>query len=82
MKLSLDYFGGKRTGDLMARIGAETDRLNLFLSLHLLDFATDVIMMLMTAVILFTINPWLALATLLPAWFVRARRGARGPVEG
>jgi EmrB/QacA subfamily drug resistance transporter len=23
-----------------------------------------------------------ALATLLPAWFVRARRGARGPVEG
>jgi ATP-binding cassette subfamily B protein len=78
MKLSLEYFGGKRTGDLMARIGAETDRLNLFLSLHLLDFATDVIMMLMTAVILFTINPWLALATLLPlpliAWLIHLVR--------
>ena len=78
MKLSLEYFGGKRTGDLMARIGAETDRLNLFLSLHLLDFATDVLMMMMTAVILFTINPWLALATLLPlpliAWLIHLVR--------
>ncbi|MEY2810497.1 MAG: hypothetical protein RLZ66_2008, partial [Pseudomonadota bacterium] len=26
MKLSLEYFGGRRTGDLMTRIGAETDR--------------------------------------------------------
>ena len=39
LTLSLDYFGGKRTGDLMARIGSETDRINVFLSLHALDFA-------------------------------------------
>ena len=64
--LSLEYFGGKRTGDLMARIGNETDRINIFLSLDLLNFATDVLMITMTAVILFTINPWLALVTLLP----------------
>ncbi len=64
--LSLEYFGGKRTGDLMARIGNETDRINIFLSLDLLNFATDVLMIAMTAVILFTINPWLALVTLLP----------------
>jgi ATP-binding cassette subfamily B protein len=57
LKLSLEYFGGKRTGDLMARIGSETDRINVFLSLHLLDFATDVLMIGMTAVILFSINP-------------------------
>jgi ATP-binding cassette subfamily B protein len=78
MKLSLEYFGGKRTGDLMARIGAETDRLNLFLSLHLLDFATDLLMIAMTAAILFSINPWLALATLLPlpliAWLIHLVR--------
>src|SRR5690606_23958833 len=37
IRLSLSYFGGKRTGDLMARIGAETDRLNLFMSVQLLD---------------------------------------------
>ena len=49
LKLSLQYFGGKRTGDLMARIGSETDRIYVFLSLHLLDFATDVLMIVMTA---------------------------------
>jgi len=68
--LSLDYFGAKRTGDLMARIGSETDRLSVFLSLHALDFATDVLMLGMTSVILFSINPWLALVTLLPLPFI------------
>ncbi len=70
LKLSLEYFGGRRTGDLIARIGNETDRINVFLSLHLLDFATDILMILMTAVILFTINPTLALVTLLPLPFI------------
>lgn len=70
MQLSLEYFGGKRTGDLMARIGSETDRICVFLSLHLLDFATDVLMIVMTAVILFSINPALALVTLLPLPFI------------
>lgn len=76
--LSLEYFGGKRTGDLMARIGSETDRINVFLSLHLLDFATDVLMIAMTSAILFSINPWLALVTLLPlpfiAWLIHTVR--------
>ncbi len=68
--LSLEYFGGKRTGDLMARIGSETDRINVFLSLHLLDFATDILMIVMTATILFSINHWLAIITLLPLPFI------------
>ncbi len=70
MGLSLEYFGGKRTGDLIARLGNETDRINVFLSLDLLNFATDVLMITMTAVILFSINPWLALVTLLPLPFI------------
>ncbi|MBP0629463.1 ABC transporter ATP-binding protein [Cupriavidus sp. AcVe19-1a] len=70
LKLSLEYFGGKRTGDLMARIGSESDRICVFLSLHLLDFATDVLMIVMTAVILVSINPWLALVTLVPLPFI------------
>ena len=70
LDLSLDYFGGKRTGDLMSRIGSESDRICVFLSLHALDFATDVLMIGMTAVILFSINPWLALVTLLPLPFI------------
>ncbi len=77
--LSLQYFGGKRTGDLMARIGSETDRINLFLSLHLLDFANDVLMIVMTAAILISIDPWLALTTLIPlpmiVWMIHLVRG-------
>ncbi|MDH4449865.1 MAG: ABC transporter ATP-binding protein [Rhodoferax sp.] len=78
LRLSLEYFGGKRTGDLMSRIGSESDRICVFLSLHLLDFATDVIMLTMTAVILFSINPWLAVVTLVPlpfiAWMIHVVR--------
>ena len=70
LKLSLDYFGAKRTGDLMARIGSETDRISVFLSLHALDFATDVLMIGMTAAILLSIDPGLALATLVPLPFI------------
>ena len=70
LRLSQEYFGGKRTGDLMARIGSESDRICVFLSLHLLDFAIDVLMIIMTAVILFSINPWLALVTLVPLPFI------------
>jgi len=70
LRLSLDYFGSKRTGDLMARIGSETDRINVFLSLNALDFATDVLMIVMTSAILFSINPWLALVTLVPLPFI------------
>jgi len=78
LKLSLQYFGGKRTGDLMARIGNETDRICVFLSLHLLDFATDVLMISMTAAILISINPTLAMVTLVPlpfiAWLIHSVR--------
>ncbi|MCX7276651.1 MAG: ABC transporter ATP-binding protein [Burkholderiales bacterium] len=76
--LSLDYFGAKRTGDLISRIGSETDRISVFLSLHALDFATDVLMLVMTSTILFSVNPWLALVTLLPlpfiAWMIHTVR--------
>lgn len=78
MSLSLDYFSAKRTGDLISRVSSETDRINLFLSLHALDFITDVIMMVMTAGILMSINVKLALLTLLPlpiiAWLIHRVR--------
>lgn len=76
--LSLEYFGGKRTGDLMARISSGSDRICVFLSSHLLDFVTDLLMILMTAAILISINPWLALVTLVPlpfiAWLIQVVR--------
>ena len=43
-----------------------------------MDFAIDVLMIIMTAVILFSINPWLALVTLIPlpfiAWMIHVVR--------
>ncbi|MEY3124551.1 MAG: hypothetical protein RLZZ573_1071, partial [Pseudomonadota bacterium] len=70
LSLSLEYFGGKRTGDLLSRVGSESDRIAVYLSLHLTDFASDVVMIAMTAVILFSMNPYLALITLVPLPFI------------
>jgi ATP-binding cassette subfamily B protein len=70
LQLSLEYFGGKRTGDLLSRVGSESDRIAVYLSLHLTDFASDVVMIVMTAVILFSMNPYLALITLVPLPFI------------
>ena len=70
LRLSLEYFGGKRTGDLLSRVGSESDRIAVYLSLHLTDFASDVVMIAMTAVILFSMDPYLALITLVPLPFI------------
>jgi len=78
-RLSVQYFGGKRTGDLIARISSETDRLCSFLSDTLIDFITDVLMIVGTSIVLFTLDPILALAALASfppiAWFMVRVRG-------
>jgi ATP-binding cassette subfamily B protein len=77
-KLSLEFFGGKRTGDLMARISTDTERINSFLSDNLVDFATDCLMIVGIAGILTAIDPILGLATLatfpLIGWMILAVR--------
>jgi ATP-binding cassette, subfamily B, bacterial len=65
-RLSLEYFGEKRTGDLIARVSTDTERICLFLSVYVLDFGADVLMIVMTAGILLYINPLLAVVTLCP----------------
>lgn len=78
-RLSLEFFGGKRTGDLISRISNDTERLCNFLSINLIDFATDTLMIVMTATMLLWINPLLALAALCPfpiiVWMVARVRG-------
>jgi len=64
--LSIDYFGGKRTGDLIARVSTDTDRICYFLSVYALDFANDLLMLVMTATLLLSINPYLAIVSLVP----------------
>ncbi len=65
-QLSLEFFGGQRTGDLISRVSSDTDRLCNFLSSYMIDIATDLLMIAMTAIILLSIDPMLALATLCP----------------
>jgi len=70
-KLSLEFFGGKRTGDLISRISSDTQRICDFLSISLVDFATDILMIGFTAIVLFTFyDPMLALVGLLPFPFI------------
>jgi ATP-binding cassette subfamily B protein len=77
-RLSLEFFGGKRTGDLISRVSSDTDRICTFLSVNLLDFGSDVLMIIMTAGILFWIDPYMALVALLPfpliAWMTQRVR--------
>jgi ATP-binding cassette subfamily B protein len=73
--LSLTYFNKKRTGDLISRIGSDTDNISLFISINFIDFACDVLTIVFTAMVMFSINPVLALAALGPlpvvAWLVQ-----------
>ncbi len=77
-KLSLEFYGGRRTGDLISRISSDTDRICTFLSQHMVDFISDGLMFVFTAVVLLTCDPILALATLLPfpfiAWLIQKVR--------
>jgi ATP-binding cassette subfamily B protein len=78
-RLSLEFFGGKRTGDLIARISNDTERLCNFLSINLIDFSTDILVIVMTTVTLLSLDPLLASAALCPfpviVWMVaRVRR--------
>jgi ATP-binding cassette subfamily B protein len=77
-KMSLGFHGGRRTGDLITRLSADTERICTFLADSLADFVADALLLLGTAIVLFSIDPVLAVATLgaFPpiAWVVyRAR---------
>jgi len=69
-KLSLEFFGGKRTGDLIARVGTDSDRLCTYMSVALVDFVTDIFVFFGTAIVLLWINPWLAIVVMLPVPFI------------
>ena len=54
-RLSLDFYSEKRTGDLMSRIGSDTDRINDFVSLHLIDFISNMMLIVLAAFVLVSI---------------------------
>ena len=77
-RLSLEFFGGKRTGDLISRIDTDTDRICYFIAVHLTDFASDVVMLLLIGSYVIWQDTWLGIVTLLPlpliGWLVHGVR--------
>ncbi len=77
-RLSLEFFGGKRTGDLISRIDTDTDRICYFIAVHLTDFASDIVMLLLIGAYVLCQDVWLGLATLVPlpliGWLVHGVR--------
>ncbi|MCY2996407.1 MAG: ABC transporter ATP-binding protein [Planctomycetota bacterium] len=61
--LSLEFFGEKRTGDLISRISSDTDRICSFLSDTVVDFLTDCLTIVGIAAILAWIDPLLGITT-------------------
>ena len=75
---SLEFFSKKRTGDLISRISTDTERICNFLADNVVDFGTDLLVIIGTALVLAWIDLRLALVTLIPlplvAWVIyRAR---------
>jgi len=64
--LSLEFFGRKRTGDLMSRIDTDSDRICVFLSVSLVDFVNDLVIIIITATLLLYKDARLAVCTLVP----------------
>jgi ATP-binding cassette subfamily B protein len=64
VRLSLEFFGGRRTGDLLSRISSDTDRICVFLSDTAVDFISDALLILGTAAVLTWMDPLLGLTTL------------------
>jgi ATP-binding cassette subfamily B protein len=76
--LSLEYFGGKRTGQLIQRLSTDTDRICSFISVQWNDLAGDIAMFLFMAAVLLRMDAMLAFVTMLPipliAWLIQRVR--------
>ncbi len=64
--LSMRYYADKQTGEIMSRMINDTRQLEVLIAHSLPDMATNVLVVVGVAVMIFTINPMLALWTLLP----------------
>jgi ATP-binding cassette subfamily B protein/subfamily B ATP-binding cassette protein MsbA len=68
--LSLSYYQDKQTGQLLSRTVNDVTRVELLVAHALPDFISSVLMIVTVTILLFTINPTLALLTFIPVPFV------------
>ena len=69
-ELPVAFFNQNKAGDLISRINNDTDKLNQFFSQALMQFASNIILILGTAVFLVVIDWKLGLIALVPAILV------------
>jgi len=65
--LPVSFFNQNKAGDLISRINNDTDKLNLFFSQALVQFAGNAFVMAGAGIFLLALNPRLGSAALLPA---------------
>lgn len=65
--LPLAFFQQNKVGDLISRINNDTDKLNQFFSQGLVQFMSNMFLMVGAAIFLLILNPRLGVAALLPA---------------
>src|SRR4030095_5571027 len=65
--LPVAFFNQNKAGDLISRINNDTDKLNLFFSQALVQFAGNLFMMAGACSVLFSLHPRLGTAALMPA---------------
>lgn len=70
LSLSMRYYSDKQTGEIMSRMINDTRQLEVLIAHSLPDMATNVIVVAGVAVMIFRINPLLALYTLIPVPFI------------
>ena len=68
--LSMRYYQDKQTGQLMSRMVNDTRLLEVLIAHSLPDLITNILVIIGVAVMIFIINPYLALITLIPVPFV------------
>lgn len=69
-ELSMRYYQDKQTGQLMSRMVNDTRLLEVLIAHSLPDLITNVLVIIGVAIMIFMIDPFLALLTLIPVPFV------------
>ena len=65
--LPIGFFNQNKAGDLISRINNDTDNLNQFFSQVFIQFVGNIFIMVVSGILLLSINPYLGLFSLIPA---------------
>ncbi|HEX5610653.1 MAG TPA: ABC transporter ATP-binding protein [Solirubrobacterales bacterium] len=66
-RLELGFFDGQQTGQLMSRATVDLQSIRFFLGYGLIFITQNLLTIVLASVVMFAINPWLALIALAPA---------------